>query len=113
MVSARDNSFPLPSRPFEVVGTAYRSMTPLISHWRLTVAFNRYNRTGRGFPDVAAQSVNFHVIDKGQEMAISGTSPTAPTFAGIVALLNVARIEAEKPVLGSSIRSSTALGTRA
>jgi tripeptidyl-peptidase I len=55
-----------------------------------------YNRTGRGFPDVAAQSYRFHVIDKGNETLLSGTS----AFAGIVALLNAARIQAGKPTLG-------------
>lgn len=59
-----------------------------------------YNSSGRGFPDVAAQSVDFRVVDKGREVLESGTSASAPTFAGVVALLNAARIEAGKPGLG-------------
>ena len=58
------------------------------------------NKTGRGFPDVAAQSYRFHVIDQGQESLLSGTSASSPAFAGIVALLNAARIQAGKPALG-------------
>jgi len=59
-----------------------------------------YNKTGRGFPDVAAQSSNFHVIDKQSEALLSGTSASAPTFAGIVALLNANRVQAGKAPLG-------------
>ena len=58
------------------------------------------NPNGRGFPDVAAQARNFHVIDKGMEILVGGTSAAAPTFSGIVALLNGARISAGKPPLG-------------
>ena len=32
-----------------------------------------YNPAGRGFPDVAAQSYNFTVIDKGAEIRVGGT----------------------------------------
>ncbi|KAK4897124.1 Tripeptidyl-peptidase sed2 [Elasticomyces elasticus] len=59
-----------------------------------------YNKTGRGFPDVAAQSYHFHVIDQGQESLLSGTSASSPAFAGIIAILNGLRIQAGKPTLG-------------
>jgi tripeptidyl-peptidase-1 len=59
-----------------------------------------YNRSGRGFPDVAAQSSNFHVIDKQVESQLSGTSASAPAFAGIISLLNANRLQAGKPPLG-------------
>jgi tripeptidyl-peptidase-1 len=60
-----------------------------------------YNPNGRGFPDVAAQSVDFEVIF-GDEMegVISGTSAAAPTFAAVVSLLNSARLSAGRPPLG-------------
>lgn len=32
-----------------------------------------FNRNGRGFPDVAAQGYNYHVIDKGREILVDGT----------------------------------------
>jgi tripeptidyl-peptidase I len=56
-----------------------------------------YNPNGRGFPDVAAQGVRFHVIDKNGgpaelDLQFSGTSASAPTFASIIALLNNARL---------------------
>ena len=59
-----------------------------------------YNPKGRGFPDVAAQGSQFHVIDKGQDALVDGTSASAPTFAGVVALLNAAKIEAGQSPLG-------------
>lgn len=64
-------------------------------------AFRKYyNARGRGFPDVAAQSVNFVVEDKGVLKRYEGTSCASPTFAGVVALLNSARIASGIPPLG-------------
>lgn len=64
-----------------------------------------YNPSGRGFPDVAAQGVRFHVIDKNGsptelDLQFSGTSASAPTFASIIALLNNARLSTGLPPLG-------------
>lgn len=59
-----------------------------------------YNPQGRGFPDVAAQAHNFHVIDKGDDTLVGGTSAASPTFAAVIALLNAARIDAGKSPLG-------------
>jgi len=59
-----------------------------------------YNPSGRGFPDVAAQGVRYHIVDKGFDTLISGTSASAPAFAGIIALLNDARRTAGQPPLG-------------
>ncbi|KAL9114175.1 MAG: hypothetical protein Q9227_001947 [Pyrenula ochraceoflavens] len=59
-----------------------------------------YNPEGRGFPDVAAQGVNFAVFDKGRSVGISGTSASAPAFAGIVADLNSVRLSAGMSPLG-------------
>jgi len=50
-----------------------------------------FNKTGRAYPDVAAQGVNFMIVDKGAPTAVGGTSASSPTFAGVVALLNSAR----------------------
>jgi tripeptidyl-peptidase-1 len=59
-----------------------------------------FNRHGRGFPDVAAQGFGFRVYDKGVLKGYQGTSASAPAFAGVVALLNDARLKAKKPTLG-------------
>ncbi|KAJ7065772.1 family S53 protease-like protein [Mycena amicta] len=59
-----------------------------------------FNRTGRGYPDVALQSWNFHVWAGGDDGGVGGTSASAPTFAAIIALINDALVYAGKPVLG-------------
>ena len=59
-----------------------------------------YNPAGRGFPDVAAQAYNFSVVDRGRVRPVGGTSASAPAFAGIVALLNSARLSAGRRPLG-------------
>lgn len=59
-----------------------------------------FNASGRGFPDVATQAVNFRIIDAGRDSAVRGTSAAAPTFNGMVALLNTARIQAGMPTMG-------------
>jgi tripeptidyl-peptidase-1 len=59
-----------------------------------------YNRRGRAFPDVAAQAMNYRVIDKGFDTGYMGTSCAAPTFNAIIALLNSARIDSGLPTLG-------------
>ncbi|KAF8142598.1 family S53 protease-like protein [Mycena galopus ATCC 62051] len=59
-----------------------------------------FNVTGRGYPDVSTQGLNFFsIVD--QTVAIqSGTSASSPTFASIIALINDRLIAAQKPVLG-------------
>lgn len=59
-----------------------------------------YNPAGRGFPDIAAQSYRFHVVDDGEEILVGGTSASSPVIAGVVALLNAARLQAGLPTLG-------------
>jgi len=60
----------------------------------------KWNRPGRGFPDVSAQGVGFAVVESGTVIAVSGTSASAPTFGGIVSLLNDIRLANNKPTLG-------------
>ncbi|KAF9886347.1 hypothetical protein FE257_011492 [Aspergillus nanangensis] len=63
--------------------------------------FEKYfNRHGRAFPDVSAQSANYAIYDKGRWGKLDGTSCSAPAFAGLVALLNDARFAAGKPSMG-------------
>jgi len=59
-----------------------------------------YNRHGRGFPDVSAQGFNFQVVVGGKTQSVGGTSAAAPTFAGLVSLLNDYRIANGKKPLG-------------
>jgi len=59
-----------------------------------------WNQSGRGYPDVAAQSESFFVVVYGLPMPVSGTSCASPTFAGVVSLLNEVRISKGKSPLG-------------
>lgn len=49
---------------------------------------------------MSAQSNNFRVWYEGAPTAVGGTSCAAPTVAGIVSLLNDARLSAGRPALG-------------
>ncbi|KAJ6023848.1 Peptidase S8/S53 subtilisin/kexin/sedolisin [Penicillium herquei] len=59
-----------------------------------------FNANGRAFPDVAAQGENYAIYEKGSLSSVDGTSCAAPTFAGVIALLNDARIQAGKAPMG-------------
>ncbi len=59
-----------------------------------------YNHTGNGIPDVSALSENFNIVCGGSTMGVDGTSCAAPTFAGVISLLNDVRLQAGKAPLG-------------
>ncbi|KAJ7152464.1 subtilisin-like protein [Mycena filopes] len=59
-----------------------------------------FNKTGRGFPDVATQAWNLDVILNGEPILVSGTSASSPIFASIIALIDDRLVAAGKPVLG-------------
>ncbi|MCJ1239867.1 hypothetical protein MMC14_007865 [Varicellaria rhodocarpa] len=60
------------------------------------------NFSGRGFPDVSAHSVSpsYAIYVNGALTGTGGTSAASPVVAGIIALLNDARLRAGKPALG-------------
>ncbi|KAL6700778.1 peptidase S8/S53 domain-containing protein [Trichoderma pleuroticola] len=62
----------------------------------------RYNRGGRGYPDVSAIGVNFAIwvgINDGITLA-EGTSASAPVFAGLITRINSFRLNAGKKPVG-------------
>merc|ERR1712066_1056886 len=59
-----------------------------------------YPPGGRATPDVAALGEGFQVLASGSVQSVGGTSASAPTFAGLVSLLNEARVKAGKPPMG-------------
>jgi len=59
-----------------------------------------FNKSGRAYPDVAAQGQFFNLFVGGVEGQIGGTSAASPTFAGLVSLLNDARLSKGLPSLG-------------
>ncbi|KAJ4496106.1 subtilisin-like protein [Lentinula edodes] len=48
----------------------------------------RFNRSGRGFPDVSAQGDKIQIVQGGAVTPVAGTSASSPIFASVVALLN-------------------------
>lgn len=72
------------------IRSRYQPFTPI------SVSFS----FSQAYPDVSAQSNRFFIYFQGIKVLISGTSAAAPTFAGIVALLNDASIAAGKSSLG-------------
>jgi len=61
---------------------------------------SNFNANGRGYPDVAVIGHNYLIIDGGNLVQVSGTSCSAPVFAGMISLINDARLNAKKSPLG-------------
>jgi len=59
-----------------------------------------FNANGRGYPDVAIIGHNYLVVVGGNLYQVSGTSCSSPVFAGMISLINDARLNANKPSLG-------------
>jgi tripeptidyl-peptidase-1 len=59
-----------------------------------------YSTTGRGFPDISAQAVDYMVAALGVTIPVSGTSAASPTAAGILSLVNDRRLAAGQSTLG-------------
>ena len=51
-----------------------------------------FNKDGRANPDVSALGEGFNIVLDGHVVAIGGTSASTPLFAGLVGLLNEARL---------------------
>ncbi|KAJ7134092.1 peptidase S8/S53 domain-containing protein [Mycena crocata] len=65
-----------------------------------TTNSGKFNRTGRAFPDVAAQGESFEIAWDAQFGLVDGTSCSAPTFASVISLLNDQLVAAGKAPLG-------------
>lgn len=59
-----------------------------------------YNKSGRAYPDVAAQGNHDVIVWAGTVRTVGGTSASSPTFAAIIALVNDALIAKGKKPLG-------------
>ena len=55
---------------------------------------------GRAYPDVAAFGQNVQVVAAGKAEGVSGTSCSAPIFAGVIASLNHELLSAGRPPMG-------------
>ncbi|RPD75592.1 family S53 protease-like protein [Lentinus tigrinus ALCF2SS1-7] len=59
-----------------------------------------FNASGRAYPDVSFQGVDFPIVQDGQLNVLDGTSASSPGFASMVALINDQLLNAGKPPLG-------------
>jgi len=55
---------------------------------------------GRGYPDVSMAGYNYEVIVASTTYGVSGTSASAPVFAGVLTLVNNARLKKGKTSVG-------------
>ncbi|EIW61051.1 family S53 protease [Trametes versicolor FP-101664 SS1] len=60
----------------------------------------KFNTSGRAFPDIATQGVDFEIVVGGRTEGVDGTSCASPTLAAIISLLNDRLIAAGKSPLG-------------
>jgi len=60
----------------------------------------RYETGMRGFPDIAAQSVDYIIAVGGDWYLVSGTSASCPVVAGMVSMINMERVKSGKETLG-------------
>ena len=61
---------------------------------------NRYNSSGRAYPDISAQSARCEIYKDFKTAPVSGTSCSTPIVAGIFALLNDLRLANNMSSLG-------------
>lgn len=60
-----------------------------------------FNKSGRAYPDISAVSNHFWVVNNLIPVpGVAGTSASTPTVAGIISLLNDARLNKKMPVMG-------------
>lgn len=59
-----------------------------------------FDAGNRGFPDVSALAHNFYVEYEGSPTMVDGTSCAAPSWGGIIGLLNAHRLRLGRPVVG-------------
>ena len=86
------NYFPRPSYQDNVVPAYIKSLKSAFSPY--------YNKSGRGYPDIAAQGFHFLTIWNGSLVPLDGTSAAAPTASSVLSLVNDALLAAGKPTLG-------------
>jgi tripeptidyl-peptidase I len=59
-----------------------------------------FNATGRGYPDVSALGHNYIIWADGAPLQVDGTSCSAPVWGAVLGLVNAARLNAGKKVVG-------------
>ena len=65
-----------------------------------TAPYPGYNRSGRGYPDLSASAYRYQMKVGGLNKHVYGTSLSTPVVAGMISLVNAARLRAGRPSLG-------------
>ena len=86
------NYFPRPAYQDSVVPKYVQSLG--------TTFEGLYNKSGRGYPDIAAQGFHFLTVWNGTIVSLDGTSAATPTAAAVLSLVNDALLAAGKSPLG-------------
>ena len=60
----------------------------------------KWDRNGRGIPDISAVGVNFQVVVENRTSGVSGTSASTPLVAGLISMINAQRAKMKKSPLG-------------
>ncbi|KAJ7591539.1 tripeptidyl peptidase A [Mycena floridula] len=81
-------------------GTKRQPLTAYLKSLPTGLYQGLFNPAGRAIPDIAAQGRRFRVWVNGAPISVGGTSASSPTFAGIIALVNDARLAAGLTPLG-------------
>lgn len=89
------NVFPIPSYQASAVQSWFNNHPPPYGADR----FNNSQLT-RGFPDISANGANYVIAVDGKFSLIYGTSTSTPVVGAIFTLINEARLNAGKPVIG-------------
>jgi tripeptidyl-peptidase-1 len=89
------NYFARPSWQDKVV---YPYLTKLVSCNDSKIGL--FNQFGHAIPDISAVGSGFSIEYGGGGMVVQGTSASTPVVAAMIALINDARLRAEKPSLG-------------
>lgn len=89
------NVFAMPSYQQKAISTYYEQSAP-------PYGADRYNNSQkvRGFPDVAANGVNYVIAVDGNFSRIFGTSASCPTFASLISNVNEERLAVGKAPVG-------------
>jgi tripeptidyl-peptidase-1 len=103
------NIYPRPSYQDYAIGTYFSQHDPGYAYYNISGTNNptasqthggKYNRAGRGYPDVSAVGDNVVVFLNGAPTLIGGTSASAPVFAAILNRINEERLAVGKPTVG-------------
>ena len=96
------NIFSAPSYQQSALNTYFSQHNPswLIPYGLGTNQNGNYNKTGRGYPDVAANGWNIASVLQGNLFTSYGTSASAPIFAAMINRINEVRLNSGKGPLG-------------